>query len=161
MAQKNQAYGLLINYEYCTGCKSCEMACSVEHNIPIGEFGIKVEQVGPWRLKNGKWQNDMVPIPTDMCNLCAERLAKGKKPTCVKHCQALVMEYGPVSELAAKMANASTKNVLFVPKAGTAEGKAGAVTGSVESVIAAGGDSIIERHEEIDPAVPPGTPAEI
>ena len=47
MADTNKAYGLLINYEYCTGCKSCEMACSVEHDIPIGKFGIKLEQVGP------------------------------------------------------------------------------------------------------------------
>ena len=120
MATKDQAYGLLINYEYCTGCKSCEMACSVEHDIPIGQFGIKVEQVGPWQLPNGKWQNDMVPVPTDMCNLCAERVAKDKKPTCVKHCQAFVMEYGTVEELSAKMCQATTKTVLFVPKAGEA-----------------------------------------
>ena len=54
-----------------------------------------------------------------MCDLCAGRVAKGKKPTCVKHCQSLCMEYGPVDELAAKMATATTKNVLYVPKAGT------------------------------------------
>ena len=40
MAEK--AYGLLINYEYCTGCMSCEMACSVEHDIPVGQYGIKM-----------------------------------------------------------------------------------------------------------------------
>lgn len=120
MADTNKAYGLLINYEYCTGCKSCEMACSVEHGIPIGKFGIKLEQVGPWQISEKRWQNDCVPVPTDMCDLCAARVAKGKKPTCVKHCQADVMEYGPVDELAAKIAQAKTKYVLFVPKAGTA-----------------------------------------
>ena len=51
-----------------------------------------------------------------MCDLCAERTAKGKKPTCVKHCQAFCMEYGPVEELAQKMATAKTKQVLFVPQ---------------------------------------------
>ena len=30
------------------------------------------------------------------------------------------MEYGPVDELAAKLAGATTKHVLFVPKTGTA-----------------------------------------
>ena len=117
MAEK--AYGLLINYECCTGCMSCEMACSVEHDIPVGQYGIKMVEVGPWQIDKKNWQLDYVPIPTDMCDLCAGRVAKGKKPTCVKHCQSLCMEYGPVDELAAKMATATTKNVLYVPKAGT------------------------------------------
>ena len=100
-----KAYGLLINYEYCTGCGTCEMACSVEHDIPI---------------EGKRWQNDIVPIPTDECDLCAKRVEKGKKPTCVKHCQALCMEYGVVEDLAKKMVEAKTKYVLFVPKSGTA-----------------------------------------
>jgi len=116
----DKAYGLLINYEYCTGCKSCEMSCSVEHDIPIGRFGIKVEQVGPWQISKKQWQNDYVPIPTDECDLCADRVAKGKKPLCVKHCQSLVMEYGAVEDLAKKI-DGKTKNVLYVPKAGTAK----------------------------------------
>ena len=40
---------------------------------------------------------------------------------CVKHCQSLCMEYGTVEELAAKMAEATTKYVLFVPKSGCVE----------------------------------------
>ena len=99
MAEK--AYGLLINYEYCTGCMSCEMACSVEHDIPVGQYGIKMVEVGPWQIDKKNWQLDYVPIPTDMCDLCAGRIAKGKKPTCVKHCQSLCMEYGPVRAAAA------------------------------------------------------------
>lgn len=45
MAEK--AYGLLINYEFCTGCGTCEMACSVEHDIPIGRYGIQMATIGP------------------------------------------------------------------------------------------------------------------
>lgn len=119
MAEK--ACGLLINYEYCTGCRACEMACSVEHDIPLGRFGIKLSCTGPWKIDGKHWQNDMVPIPTDECDLCADRLKKGQKPTCAKHCQALVIEYGAVEELAAKIASAKTKHVLFVPKAGCAD----------------------------------------
>ena len=121
MAESSKAHGLLINYEYCTGCHSCEMACNVEHDIPLGHWGIKMVEIGPWQIEPKVWQNDCVPIPTDECNLCAERLEKGKKPTCVKHCQSLCMEYGTVEELAAKIAGATTKHVLFVPKAGTAQ----------------------------------------
>ena len=41
--------------------------------------------------------------------------AKGKKPTCVHHCQSLVMEYGPIQDLAKKM-EGQPKMVLFAPK---------------------------------------------
>ena len=117
MAEK--AYGLLINYEYCTGCMSCEMACAVEHDIPVGQYGIKMEEIGPWQIDKKTWQLAYVPVPTDMCDLCAARVEKGKKPTCVKHCQAFCMKYGPVEELAAELAVAKTKCALFVPKSGT------------------------------------------
>lgn len=120
MAEKT-AQGLLINYEYCTGCGTCEMACSTEHDIPIGHWGIKMAQVGPYAIDKKHWQNDTVPIPTDECDLCAERLGAGKDPTCVHHCQSLCMEYGPVEELAKKLADATTKYVLFVPKSGVVQ----------------------------------------
>ena len=38
-------------------------------------------------------------VPTDQCDLCADRVEKGKLPTCVKHCQAGCMQYGSVEEL--------------------------------------------------------------
>ena len=30
--------GLLINYEYCSGCRSCELACKNAHDIPLGAW---------------------------------------------------------------------------------------------------------------------------
>ncbi len=45
---------------------------------------------------------------------------KGKKPLCVKHCQSLVMQYGPVDELVANF-DGKSKYAIFVPKAGTAQ----------------------------------------
>jgi anaerobic dimethyl sulfoxide reductase subunit B (iron-sulfur subunit) len=106
-------YGILIDYEYCTGCHTCEMSCQVEHGLPIGRNGILVQEIGPWQIEGDTWQYDYVPVLTDECTLCADRLAKGKQPTCVIHCQAAVMTYGPVSELAAHL-DAKPKQVLFV-----------------------------------------------
>lgn len=114
-----QAYGLLINYEFCTGCHSCEVSCQMEHDLPVDRWGIKIQKVGPWKIEGDRYQYDFVPVPTDQCDLCSERTAKGKKPLCVKHCQSLVMEYGPVSELSERLAGSSTKSVLFVPQSGT------------------------------------------
>ena len=94
---------LLIDYEWCSNCHTCEVSCKEEKDIPTGKWGIKVYEIGPWEIADDKWQLKYVPVPTDMCDLCAGRIAKGKKHTCVKHCQSLCMEYGPVEELAKKM----------------------------------------------------------
>lgn len=107
-------YGLLIDYEYCTGCHTCEVACQFEHNLPVGQWGIKISEVGPWKFGD-KWQYAYVPIPTEQCNLCGERVAAGKQPTCVQHCQAKVMKFGPVEELVKEMEGKSHM-VLFAPK---------------------------------------------
>jgi len=107
--------GLLIDYYFCTGCHVCEVACSAEHDIPIGQMGIKVMEVGPWQISEDKWQLNYVPIPTELCNLCEERVALGKLPTCVHHCQADVMRYGSIEELTEEMQGASHQ-VLFVPR---------------------------------------------
>ena len=52
------------------------------------------------------------PAFTDQCDLCAARQALGKVPTCVQHCQAKCLEYGPLEELSAKLA-AKTKQAVF------------------------------------------------
>ena len=109
MAAKN---GLLIEYSWCTGCHSCEVACQMEHGFPVGQFGIKLAEIGPWEYEPGKWQLAYFPLPTDQCDLCEDRVAAGKEPTCVQHCQAKCMFYGTVEELATKM-DSDTKNMLF------------------------------------------------
>lgn len=108
-------YGLLIDYEYCTGCHSCEMACNMEHDIPVGQWGIKLAEIGPWQIEGDKWQYSYIPVPTEQCNLCGERVAAGKLPACVHHCQADVMKFGPIDELAEEM-NKKSHMVLFAPR---------------------------------------------
>lgn len=111
---KNKAskYGILVDYEWCTGCHACEMACQMEHGYPIGQAGVKVFQMGPWQIEGDHYQYDYSVIFGDMCDLCAERVGKGKKPTCAKHCEAQCMTYGPLEELAAKLTD-HPKQSLF------------------------------------------------
>lgn len=112
--------GLLINYEFCTGCHSCEVSCQMEHDLSVDRWGIKIQKIGPWHIGGDDYQYDFVPVPTDQCDLCIDRTTKGKKPLCVKHCQSLVMRYGPVDDLLAHF-DGTSKFALFVPRAGTAE----------------------------------------
>jgi Fe-S-cluster-containing dehydrogenase component len=106
--------GLLIEYEYCTGCHACEVACKQEHNFSDGMCGIRVDELvttGP-----DKVHVDFVPITTRFCDLCADRIKRGESsPACVKHCQALCMWYGPVAGLV-KMMEEKPRSSIFAPK---------------------------------------------
>lgn len=107
--------GLLINYEYCTGCHACEVACKVEHDLPDGQFGIKILQDGPRQLPGGRWEYNYLPMPTSLCDLCADRVGEGRLPKCVHHCQAGIMEYGSVEELSAIMGG-KANCAMFTPR---------------------------------------------
>ena len=103
--------GLWIDIEFCTGCMACEAACRQELDLGPTEYGIKVfEQL----LNDGQTFN-YVPIPTDRCNLCAARVHKeGKRPACVHHCMAQVMEYGPLESLIEHMKR-RPRSVIWSP----------------------------------------------
>ena len=114
------AYGLLIDFELCSGCQSCEVACKMSKDLPVGKWGIRVHDDGPWRMDDSKdcgkaYNWNKIPVPTDLCNLCADRTSLGREPVCVHHCLANVMRYGTVEELAKHM-DGSMKQVLWVPK---------------------------------------------
>jgi anaerobic dimethyl sulfoxide reductase subunit B (iron-sulfur subunit) len=102
---------LLINYEYCSGCHTCEIACQQVHGLAPDQFGIEVKQIGPDQISTYHWQYEFFPVPTERCDHCAARVAAGEKPSCVKHCQAGCIDYGSVIELAAKITG--PKFVLF------------------------------------------------
>ena len=107
--------GLLIDYYYCTGCHSCETACKVDKGLPLGQYGIKVDEETPFCIEGDRWEWKYIPEPTQLCDLCEERTSKGKQPFCVHHCLAGVMQYGPVEELAKELEE-KPNQVLFVPQ---------------------------------------------
>lgn len=109
MTKKN---GILIDYEWCTGCHSCEMACQMELELPIGQSGIKVFELGPWKISDDNWQYDFAPVFGDQCTLCEARVAKGALPACVHHCQADCMTFGSIEELSKQLSD-HRKQVLY------------------------------------------------
>ena len=106
---------LVIDYKYCTGCHVCEVSCRKEHGIPLEEWGIKVEELGPVKME-GAWLWDYVPVPSDLCDLCADRRAEGKDAACVHHCLAQCMAIVPVEELSAHLGELGRKTTCFIPK---------------------------------------------
>lgn len=97
--------GILVDANWCTGCESCVLACQQEHQYSEKEFGVKVMKLGPLHIDEAAkhYEYDFLPQFTEWCDLCEERVGKGKKPTCVQHCQAQCLEFGPIEDLAKKV----------------------------------------------------------
>ncbi|MCB6310659.1 4Fe-4S dicluster domain-containing protein [Gordonibacter pamelaeae] len=110
-------YGLLIDYEYCTNCHPCEVACEEAHDFPPQARGIRVFEDGPWQYGEGddeKWNWNYIPVPSDRCDLCAERVTKGQEPACVHHCLAQVMKFGRIDDLVEDF-KTKPRQVLWMP----------------------------------------------
>lgn len=107
-------YALVVDYKYCTGCHTCEIACRNEKGFSGDEWGIKLTELGPEKL-NGKWYWDYVPVPSDLCDLCVERVEAGKKPACAHHCLGQCMYVVPVEETMDKMLELGKTAVCFRP----------------------------------------------
>lgn len=95
--------GLLVDVEYCSGCQACVLACQQEHGYDETKYGLLIHKLGPIEIEKDKWQYDFLPQLTDWCDLCADRVERGKLPSCVQHCQAQCLEYGEIEELAKKV----------------------------------------------------------
>ena len=103
-------YALLIDYDFCTGCHACEVACQQEHNYAPGTNGVTVKEYE--YVTNGRVKINFMPFLTDHCDLCTARLARSERPACVKHCQAACMDFGLTEDMAALMKDRS-RAVLY------------------------------------------------
>jgi Fe-S-cluster-containing dehydrogenase component len=103
--------GLLIEYEYCTGCQSCVVACKQEHGYPVGVGGIKLNEI---YTEGDRLRIDYLPFPTKYCDLCARRVKDGEPPACVKACQAATIWHGQLGELV-KLMEKKPHSALFTP----------------------------------------------
>ena len=94
-------YAMFIDYEYCSGCHTCEVACQKEQGLEPEQFGIQLAEIGPEHITGKRWQRDNLPYPLDRCDACIKRLEAGKKASCEQHCQADCIRVGELADMAA------------------------------------------------------------
>ena len=90
---------MLIDYEYCTGCKTCEVACKQEYTRPAGKVGGVEVLEFIHTLPNDKLLITNIPTFTRVCVFCAGRVKQGLAPACVKHCMANCLTFGKIKKL--------------------------------------------------------------
>lgn len=95
-------FAMLVHYDYCTGCRSCEISCKNEKGYAAAPYGVTVLENGPYQYDNGRWEWDYVPTFNSRCDLCVARQETGEKPPCVIHCLAHCLEAGPAKEMFAR-----------------------------------------------------------
>lgn len=105
----------MIDYEFCTGCHTCEVACRKALGLESGQFGIHILKDGPRQIEGTKkWELNFLPVPTSLCDLCAEREAKGMDASCAHHCPTHCLVVDDVEKLAAEVGKKANR-ALFVP----------------------------------------------
>ncbi len=115
MGKTATGFGLLIDYEYCTGCYACEVACAQEYKRQPGTTkGIRLIEIEQ-RLSKDKAYLTYLPFPTENCALCSHLTQKGGEPACVKSCMAACMRYGPIEVLAKEMGK-KPRMALYAPR---------------------------------------------
>ena len=105
---------MLIDYQWCTGCHTCEVACQMEYSFPPDQSGIVVNEVGPWKISDNNWQYDYIPHLSRQCTLCISRLEAGKKAACEQHCQAQCIKVGNLDDLQ-RIAGERSTQALLIP----------------------------------------------
>ncbi len=103
-------YGLYIDYDWCCGCHACELACKQEHDLELAQWGIRVVE----RTYQSKDRRviEYIPIPTEFCNFCMNRVTQGMRPACVHHCMTECMDFGPIEEMT-ELAAKKKKSVVW------------------------------------------------
>ncbi|MFT5587595.1 MAG: Fe-S-cluster-containing dehydrogenase component [Cognaticolwellia sp.] len=82
---------MVVDTRRCTGCHACSVACKVEHQVPLGEFRLRVR----W-LPDPK-DGTMAFLPlfnASQCDYGADRSQVGLPPACVGACPTGALIFG-------------------------------------------------------------------
>gem|GEM_PF-1892330 len=75
--------GFTVDLRRCIGCHACSVACKTAHDVPLGEFPIRVR----WLPKPDGQTYAFLPVFSEtLCHNDQESLAVGMAPACARAC---------------------------------------------------------------------------
>ena len=113
--------GFLVDLRRCIGCHACSVACKTAHDVPLGEFPMRVR----WLPRPDANTYAFVPVFSEsLCHDDSESLAAGLDPACVRACPTDALVFGDLAEPASEVARLREAGAArpIVPGAESASG---------------------------------------
>lgn len=94
---------ILVDLGRCVGCWTCGMQCKMAHHLGADDYRLSVRTLGSGGIDEpyGTFPNlrmSWMPVYSDACTLCADRLAEAERPYCEQACPAQALYHGDIDD---------------------------------------------------------------